>query len=136
MANISAFQGVASSAPQMSSIKVNGSSNNVRVVKKYQNLRLERGAGSLLFAVEGLDFKLDSCVWEDFLDGSLGVEVHGGAEAMEASLGSSALCDPVELREFILGVGSSSESSSKRLRALDNHVALMVAPCILFLLAT
>ena len=63
--------------------------------------------GSLLFVVEGLDLKLDSCVWEDFLDGSLGVEVHGGGEAMGASLSSFAPFDPVELRKLTLGVGSS-----------------------------
>lgn len=55
---------------------------------------------------------------------------------MEASLGGSAIFDPIELREFTLGIGGSFESGSKRLCALDTHVALMIAPCILFLFAT
>ena len=70
------------------------------------------------------------------MDGSLGVEVCGDGEEMGASLSSSALFDPVELREFTLGVGASFELGSKRLHALDTHVELMIAPCILFLLAT
>ena len=78
--------------------------------------------------LEGLGIKLDSWVWEDFLADSLGVEVCDGGEAMGASLSGSALFDSVELGEFTLGVGCSFESGSKRRR--------MIAPCIMFLLAT
>ena len=86
--------------------------------------------------LEGLGIKLDSWVWEDFLADSLGVEVCDGGEAMGAALSGSALFDPVELGEFTLGVGCSFESGSKRRRTLDTHVELMIAPGILFLLAT
>lgn len=86
--------------------------------------------------MEGLNLKLDSGFWEDFLDASLGIEICSGGEAMGASLGGSTNFDLVELKKCTLGVGNFFESGSKRLRALDTHVELMIAPCIIFLLAT
>ena len=58
-----------------------------------------------MLGMEDVVFKLGFCVREGFWGGSLGVEVCGGGEAMGASLGGSAIFDPVELREFTLGVG-------------------------------
>ena len=64
-----------------------------------------------------------------------GVEDCDVGEEIGASLCASAFFDPVELGEFTLGFGCSFESGSKRQHTLDTHVELMIAPCILFLLA-